>query len=309
MPRGRARVGFRSADLSIRGWQRYHTWVSHAIGPLTVRRQTLARLPRHPPFSHTDHVITYVAAGWLRMDQGGALEAEAGSMMLLPGGAPHEPLEGRDLELWTVRFCPSCFALDETQPLMSPFRRVRHGALPLVSIPRARRTRVVQLYRDLDDEQVSTSAESPDLLRSMLQLLLGEVHRAMPALALQSATPASFVPDALAFIQRHGLEPISLRDVAAAVSRTPAHVATTVKAHTGHTVGAWIASVRLAEAASRLVHTDDSLVQIAERVGWRDQTHFIRQFRKAFGATPAAWRRAHRHPRPPSAWRRTPRRR
>lgn len=269
--------------------------MTHGIGPIAVHHRSLERLPRHAPRAGTDHVLTYVAAGWLRMDLGETLEAGAGSLLLLPAGAPHEPLEGRDLELWHLRFCPSCFALDETRPLMSPFRRVRHGALPVVCVPPRRRRRVVSLYRDLDDEQTRATPESPDLLRSLLSLLLGEVLRAMPAPAPSPGSSASFVPDALAFIQRHGLEPISLRDVAAAVSRSPPHVAATIKQHTGHTVGAWITSVRLAEAVSRLVHTDGSLAEIAEAVGWQDPTHFIRQFRKAFGKTPAAWRRDHGH--------------
>ncbi|HYG70446.1 MAG TPA: AraC family transcriptional regulator [Anaeromyxobacteraceae bacterium] len=264
--------------------------MTHAIGPIAVRRLILDRLPRHPPLAHTDHVLTYVAAGSLRMDQGGSLQAEAGSLMILPAGAPHEPLEGRGLDLWSLRFCPSCFGLDETQPLMSPFRRVRHGALPVVSVARARRRRVVQLYRDLDREQGAALPESPDLLRAMIQVLLAEVHRAMPASGARPERSTSFVPEALTFIQRRALEPISLRDVAAAVGRAPAHVAATVKERTGHTVGAWITSVRLAESVSRLVHTDASVAEITERVGWHDQTHFIRQFRKAFGVTPAAWR-------------------
>ena len=132
-----------------------------------------------------------------------------------------------------------------------------------------------------------------ELARSLLLLLLGETVRAMPG----SQTPAregSLVADALAFIQRQCLEPISLRDVAAAVHRTPTHVAATVKRETGHTVGAWITAGRVAEAAVRLTHTDDPIDQIARTVGWQDKTHFIRQFRKAYGQTPAAWRRSQR---------------
>lgn len=67
-----------------------------------------------------------------------------------------------------------------------------------------------------------------------------------------------------------------------------------VKKETGYSVGEWIRAGRLAEAAARLAHTDDSLDVIAEHVRWRDQTQFIRQLEKAYGTTPAAWRRAHR---------------
>jgi AraC family transcriptional regulator, arabinose operon regulatory protein len=30
---------------------------------------------------------------------------------------------------------------------------------------------------------------------------------------------------------------------------------------------------------------------IVEELGWNDTTHFIRQFKKAYGDTPAAWRK------------------
>lgn len=260
--------------------------------PLAVSHRHLAKLPRHAPFSHTDHVVTYVAKGSLEMNLGESVMARPGCVLLLPSGIPHAPVSGRDLELWMVRFCPTCFSLDETQPLMTPFRRIRHGALPVVSLPRGRRRRVVGLCRDMTAEWEAQQPESKDLLRSMLQLLLGEILRAMPA-AGPPDTGAGFVPDALAFIQREALRPLSLRDVAAAVGHAPAHVAATIKERTGHTVGDWIASVRLAEAASRLIHTSDSVLEIAEAVGWRDQSHFIRQFRKAYSSTPAAWRRRH----------------
>jgi AraC-like DNA-binding protein len=91
--------------------------------------------------------------------------------------------------------------------------------------------------------------------------------------------------------------------VAAEVHRTPTHVAATIKAATGYSVGQWISAGRVAEAAARLAHTDESIDQITTRVGWQDTTHFIRQFRKAYGSTPAAWRRLHRarHGGPPAS--------
>ncbi|MEZ4380399.1 MAG: AraC family transcriptional regulator [Nannocystaceae bacterium] len=272
----------------------------HAGSPLAVSHHHLAELPWHAPRSHTDHVLTYVAAGTLEMDLGEAVRAAPGCVLLLPAGTPHEPRRGEGLELWGLRFCASCFALDEDQPLMAPFHRVRRGALPMVAIPRGHRRRVVELLRDMEAELRAALPESRELVRCMLLLLLAEVRRAMPAAPLPPR-PASFVPDALAFIQREALRGVSLRDVAAAVGRAPAHVAATVKRHTGHTVGAWITSIRLAEAASRLLHTDDAVAEIARAVGWRDETHFIRIFRKTYQATPAAWRREHRdaHREPP----------
>lgn len=260
-------------------------------GSLEVCNHQLAQLPHHPPLARTDHALNYVAAGHLRLDQGGEVEASTGAVLVLPAGTPHEPISGRNLDLWGLRFCATCFGLDETQPLMQVFRRVRLGTLPVVVIPALRRPRLLDLLADLRREQSTSTPETPQLLRSMLHLVLAEVLRAQSYEPTTPVDATTFVADALAFVQRRALTPISLKDVAAAVCRSPAHVAATIKKATGHSVGAWITSARVAEAAARLLHTDAAISEIAMQVGWQDTTHFIRQFRKAHGVTPAAFRR------------------
>ncbi len=263
------------------------------IGSIEVCNQQLRRLPHHPPLARTDHALNYVAAGELRLDQGGEVAASKGAILVLPAGTPHQPIDGRDLDIWGVRFCATCFELDETQPLMQVFRRVRLGALPVVVIPEARRGRLLALFGELRREQASSTPETPVLLQSILHLILAEVHRAQPVDPPGKTTldATTFVADALAFVQQRALTPISLKDVARVVGRSPAHVAATIKKATGHSVGAWIAAARVAQAAARLVHTDASIAEIAVQVGWQDPTHFIRQFRKSYGTTPAAFRR------------------
>ena len=262
-------------------------------GPAFVQHNKSDRLPARAVTSHTDHRLCYVVDGSLRMVHGSTIEVKPGSVMVVPAGAPHQPLGGTSIESWVVGFCPSCYRLDEGQLLMSPFRKVRLGALPIVPIPKSRRSRVLRVSRDLQEECERGDPESSELIRSLLLIYLGEVHRAMRGDAIAKAA-GSLVSDALEFIQKYCLSAISLKDVAANVHRTPAHVATTVKKFTGHSVGEWIRSGRIAEAAARLVHTEDSLDEIASHVGWQDKTHFIRQFRKTHGTTPAAWRRQHR---------------
>lgn len=246
-----------------------------------------------PESSHTDHVLTYVAAGALDLHHGAPLTVRAGTVALVPAGVPHRLLGGRGVEVWVATFCAGCLSLHEHQTLMAPFHQARLGALPVVPIPAARRGRLVHYLQDLATELNRNDVASQELARCLLLLILGEVQRGFDGHGVP-APGGSLVGDALAFIQGHCLEPISLRDVAAAVHRTPAHVATQVKSATGYTVGEWIAAGRVAEAAARLVHTDDRIAEIGEHVGWKDTTHFIRQFKKAYGAPPGAWRAAKR---------------
>lgn len=255
--------------------------------PLIARRKGQVQFRPHGPRASTAHVLTYVEEGRVSVDQSGVVHAASGSLLISPAGMSHRAVHGEGLTLHLVGFVPTSYGLDETQTLMSPFAKVRHGALPQVVVPRARRGRVLQLMADLRAEEKARHPESPELRRAGLRLLLGEALRAMPRAA---SPPPTLSARALTFVQRHAFEPIGLREVATAVHRSPGHVATVVKQETGHTVGDWIATARLAEAASRLEHTDASVAEIGECVGWPDPTHFIRRFRRHFGLTPAAWR-------------------
>jgi AraC-like DNA-binding protein len=105
-----------------------------------------------------------------------------------------------------------------------------------------------------------------------------------------STSKRGVVVDALSFIERNCLRPLTLGEVAKAVGRTPSHVTSALKHATGQSVVEWIVTGRMAEARRLLLHSDEMVDVIAERVGYADPTHFIRMFRRAHGATPAKWR-------------------
>ncbi len=158
----------------------------------------------------------------------------------------------------------------------------------MVHIPKPRRAFLASLFSELEGEIERAESGTAAAQRSLVTLVLTEVARAMsPRLG---RAPGSVVAEALRFIERRCLDPISLQDVADAVHRSPAHVTTLVRRATGRPVQAWIIAGRLAEATRRLRHTDEIVDVIAERVGYADATHFIRLFRREHGVTPAAWR-------------------
>lgn len=257
---------------------------------MTVFRNRGA-LELHDDVAHTEHALSYIVSGEFELVSGFQVTISAGSFGAIPAGVPHRVLGGEG-EWWTVGFCGSCLRLPETHILMQPFGTIRRGASPIATVAKGRRRPILGWLKALAEECERGEPESFELARSLLLLLLGELVRARPR--TKAAPSGGVVGDALAFIQTHAMQEISLKDVAKAVHRTPAHVAFSVKEATGYTVGDWIRSIRVSEAAALLIHTDDSLDDIARRVGWNDKTHFIRQFRKQHQMTPAAWRRAMR---------------
>lgn len=96
------------------------------------------------------------------------------------------------------------------------------------------------------------------------------------------------------FIETNYQHSISLREVAQAVSRSPAYLTDLVRRETGKTVLCWIVERRMAEARRLLLETDQSVEQIAEAVGYFDRRHFGRQFLRFHNTTPQTWRKLHR---------------
>lgn len=229
----------------------------------------------------------FVTEGKLVHEQRGRFVARPGDVLLVPSGEPHRGGRASRATCWGVGFCAPCFAPSELASLLDPFEKARAGASPIVRLPAERHDHVHRLIGELRAETEADRTHGALVQHSLLALLLAEVARAARA---APAPPPSLVADALRFIERHCLEPISLAEVATAVRRSPSHVATTLKQATGKTAVAWIIAGRLAEARNRLLHTDELVEVIAERVGYADATHFTRLFRRAHGVTPTAWR-------------------
>lgn len=246
-----------------------------------------------PVAVHAEHGLVFARDGWFTMEQKYETLSLSGSVTIVPAGVPHRPLAGEDLDYWLLGFSAGGFGFDEAQAVMRPFAEVRLGASPVIQLNEASQARLQLWFETLAREAEGQNELTAEVQRSLITLILSEVSRAMPK-ADEDTQRSPLVATALRYIQRNSLSPISLSDVASAVGRTPPHVAAVVKSETGFTVGTWITSARVAKAAQLLQHTDMPVDQIAPHIGWQDTTHFIRQFRKIYGVTPAAWRKKQR---------------
>ncbi len=84
---------------------------------------------------------------------------------------------------------------------------------------------------------------------------------------------------------------LQIRDIAAAVDIHPVHFARVHREHFGCSPGTFLRRHRLAQAMSILADGTD-LAQVATEVGFADQSHMTRAFRRDFATTPARFRRA-----------------
>ncbi|GGX40347.1 helix-turn-helix domain-containing protein [Saccharospirillum salsuginis] len=259
--------------------------------PLTVARYRMPTLAPHDQAHHAEHIVSFLLSGELSMEQGDTLSMGAGTAIVIPAGAPHRLLTGRDLELWHLSFCPHCLGWTREDPQMAPFRAVKLGAFPAVTIPVERRPILSAYFEEIDRLGQTVSTSNLDRQSSLLSLIMAELSDVMRP---SHRMGEGLVERVLDYVQQHCCEPLSLSDVAAVVHRSPAYVTDRVKKATGASVGEWIIANRLQQASLRLLHTRMPVADIAEQVGWQDVTHFIRQFKKHYGSTPGQWRKAQR---------------
>jgi AraC family transcriptional regulator len=81
--------------------------------------------------------------------------------------------------------------------------------------------------------------------------------------------------------------------IASTVGVHPVHLARGFRRFCGSTPGQYLLSLRLDRAARLLAANRLSVAEIALECGFADQSHFTRQFRRAFGMPPARFRNDH----------------
>lgn len=246
--------------------------------------------------THPYAVILLVTRGQSKVRHAGAQELRAGDVHLIPPGDPHGPAHFEEMEGWGLAFYPEAFPSDEGWGSerglrLGPLLRVRSGCHPVLKPSAEQRKRLEGWMRLMEEELREEARGQQEACAALLRLVLVELERiAAPPLATE-APGLSLARQALTHIEAHALGALSLAGVAKALGRSSPHVASVVRQETGRSVGEWILEYRMAEARRRLRGTDERVDVIAERVGYADVTHFIRQFRRLHGVTPAAWRR------------------
>jgi AraC-like DNA-binding protein len=116
-------------------------------------------------------------------------------------------------------------------------------------------------------------------------------HREATARAL-----AELYAQARAIVQRHYRRPLTLPLVARALATSPRQLRRAYEEIGRTTFAADLRVVRLRNAAELLAHQPLTVIDVARLVGYRQPSHFVKAFRRRYGATPGAFRDRARAP-------------
>lgn len=242
-------------------------------------QRTILRTARFGSFTITD--VTY--AGGLTLGRHAHTTARFCAVMT---GEYREESDGEQFHCTpgTVTFRPAgvihanrfvgetrCLTIEPATPFLTGLHRTRND-------------RAFALATQIERELARPDAASPLIVEGLLLQLTG-VHARSRA--------ASDVPPWLERVRRRlaATHRATLRQLADECGVHPSYLATLFRRTFGCTVGEFRRQRRIDDAVDALTRRDLPLAQVALSCGFTDQSHLSREFKRAIGMTPAAYRR------------------
>lgn len=120
-------------------------------------------------------------------------------------------------------------------------------------------------------------------LQGLLFELIAESHR---RIVPKSPRAPLWLEQAVELFRARFTEPLELSQVAAEVGIHPVHLARTFRKFSGSSIGEYIRRLRIESSYDQLLQTEIPIVQLAVQLGFCDQAHFCRTFKRITGMNP-----------------------
>lgn len=125
-------------------------------------------------------------------------------------------------------------------------------------------------------------------LAALVRHALTYAERRAPAPRASKRAPIRLLDRARDYLEEHLYEPVTLDQLAAAAAVSRFHLARSFMEHFGIPPHAYVLQRRINRACA-LLRSGVPCVEVASSVGFADQSHFTRHFKKIMGVTPARY--------------------
>jgi AraC family transcriptional regulator len=245
------------------------------------------------------YAALFVLGGRVRWQAGEAAGARGGELSA-PGllvSAPGEltGVRGGKVETLALSVAPA-FVLDcaVRARLTRDDARITFPAQAIEHDPR-----LARLAQDLADELRAAETGHELIVAALIEQILIQLLRRYASIRRTDELELSRaglidrrIRRAVELMHSHLEEELPLEELAAAAYLSPFHFARLFKKLTGLPPHAYLAALRIERARTLLAATDDSITEIAARVGYANSSHFGKAFRRFNGLTPRAFRAA-----------------
>jgi AraC-like DNA-binding protein len=143
-------------------------------------------------------------------------------------------------------------------------------------------------------DECAQAEASPLLVDGLLRVLIAKAARSERSAREDPGRPPSWLAEGIELIEGSYREPLRIEAVARAVGVEPAHFSRVFRRYRGISAKRFISSLRLRQGASMLANTALPVGEIALCLGFSDQAHFTRNFKRWAGKPPETFRREDR---------------
>jgi AraC-like DNA-binding protein len=217
---------------------------------------------------------------------GRVLRSAPGRVTVIGPGVPHEELvsdePGRYAAIMVAPRLLRRALADHAPARLPPLRGHEFAGTP--EIVAAVREIMLEHSARLPGRKALLDAAAVRLVHLLLRALLGVSHDAA------RLPERDAIRRAADLAERHGGEPLTVRDLARAAAMSPPHFSREFKRETGHTPQAYLRRARL-ERAKRLLAADDRPVtDVALECGFCSASHLATAFARAYRVPPSRYR-------------------
>lgn len=138
--------------------------------------------------------------------------------------------------------------------------------------------------------------DSPLILIGHLYLFLDALIASVTNRTEKSGTRLQdiYMHEAITFIENNYQKDISIENIAAVCGLDRSYFGKLFKSEMGQSPQTFLITYRMINATDLLIHTDFSIAEVGQKVGYENQMHFSRAFKNYYGVSPLQWKNAHR---------------
>jgi AraC family transcriptional regulator len=239
------------------------------------------RYPPHlkmPVHSHEPTYISFVLRGAYAERYGRRLRTCKASTLIIHPSAEHHAVEFHNAGAHIFRIEIKSQWLE----------RVREYSTVLDRPADFNGSRASWLMARLYHEFRERDGVSPLAIEGLVLEMLAEVAR--PSSRLSTGRPPRWLERAREYLDTNFVKNTSLQSIAELVGVHPVYLAREFRSHYHLTIGDYVRQLRIQSARHQISESDASFIEIASAVGFCDQSHFTRTFKRLTGMTPTQYR-------------------
>lgn len=222
-------------------------------------------------------------------------EVRPNTIFFLSPGQIHSLQLSQDIKGYIFLFTSEFFLLnkqDKNKLLELPFfYSITNSSHPLY-LQQEDALLLTDFFKQASEENSRSLTDSPDLIRSILDIILILCTRLYPTSQEEPMKKGNLLVKRFKqMIEEKYYENKSVKEYAELLSVSPNHLSETVKSLTGRTSTDLINDKLILEIKRMLLHTELTVSEISYQLNFADQSYFSRYFRKNTGMTPNEFRK------------------